>query len=284
VRSADHLDVRAEACRPSSFRKSIVTTRRSSWSRRPPEAPRNDLTARGCHGGRHGERPWSLRIGSPELHSRRHLLFGLISGCVGRQGGYRNEESPEQQGDWEGAHQTVLLSGGGGCWDEGLAGRRRMLRLPKVVGNCSRIAHHRRPRPIPFDEVSRGGTSTPRATMTPLQSWRRLPTDAEKQAASSITMLTLVHRADARLELAPLTTLEKKTEISPALVPPAKPSFESTLQSSQPSETLETPEPTELELPVTVEIPELSPKSPKYTAPTKPIAGPIADEERDFPL
>jgi 2-hydroxy-6-oxonona-2,4-dienedioate hydrolase len=31
--------------------------------------------------------------------------------------------------------------------------------------------------------VGSTGTSTPRATMTPLQSWRRLPTDAEKQAA-----------------------------------------------------------------------------------------------------
>ena len=43
--------------------------------------------------------------------------------------------------------------------------------------------------------------------------------EAEKQAASTITMLALVHRADARLELAPPVDLEKEAKTVPALVP-----------------------------------------------------------------
>src|ERR1051325_1155383 len=41
--------------------------------------------------------------------------------------------------------------------------------------------------------------------------------DAERQAASSITMLALVHRAQARLELAPPQPEEKEMKVSPAL-------------------------------------------------------------------
>lgn len=108
--------------------------------------------------------------------------------------------------------------------------------------------------------------------------------EAEKQAASTITMLTLVHRADARLELAPPITLEKETAISPALVPSEKSSSEPTPPPSPQTETLETPEPTELEIPVVTENTDLSRNPPKNISIAKPIAGPVTDEERDFPL
>jgi membrane protein len=48
--------------------------------------------------------------------------------------------------------------------------------------------------------------------------------EAEKQAASSVTMLALVNRAQARLELAPLSPVdEKEIELAPALVPKIEP-------------------------------------------------------------
>jgi membrane protein len=48
--------------------------------------------------------------------------------------------------------------------------------------------------------------------------------EAEKQAAAAVTMLALVNRAQARLELAPPSSLdEKEIELAPALVPKIEP-------------------------------------------------------------
>lgn len=107
--------------------------------------------------------------------------------------------------------------------------------------------------------------------------------EAEKQAASSLTMLTLVHRADARLELAPPPEAEKPIELAPALAPEEKSHAE--MISSKTEATLHEeifkPEPA-----IATETTEPSPQSaePVSTAKSKSIAEPLLDEERDFPL
>jgi len=108
--------------------------------------------------------------------------------------------------------------------------------------------------------------------------------EAEKQAATAITMLTLVHRADARLELAPPPAPEKEIEVSPALVPtkPAPPTPAS--PSSQPAEVVRTPEPEKPSAVKVAEAAEPTPSAPEKAAAAKPIAEPVSDEEREFPL
>lgn len=107
--------------------------------------------------------------------------------------------------------------------------------------------------------------------------------DAEKRAASSVTMLALVNRADARLELAPLSATEEDVKITPVLNPPE------TGQTVPASELAPEPEATEFQStkphksePFTAE------KQPepveKTSQPTKTIIEPLSDEERDFPL
>jgi DNA-binding IscR family transcriptional regulator len=97
--------------------------------------------------------------------------------------------------------------------------------------------------------------------------------EAEKIAASSISMLALVHRAEARLELTPLGP-EKETEALPELVPVAKPP-ETAPAPAQQVEILE---------PVAATKPEPPPKALEEVHTTRPIAEPVPDEERDFPL
>jgi YihY family inner membrane protein len=113
--------------------------------------------------------------------------------------------------------------------------------------------------------------------------------NAEKQAASSITMLALVHRADARLELTP-PLMEKDTDALPELVPATKPPFDPTplpKQSVEVMEVVETPKPKteptpEPEIATEVSKPQPKPLEEKVAART--VAEPVTDEERDFPL
>jgi membrane protein len=104
---------------------------------------------------------------------------------------------------------------------------------------------------------------------------------AEKLAASSITMLALVHRADARLELNPP---EPETEPLPVLVPAVKPTA---APQPQPPQSTDVPQPADLPKPepeVVVETPK-PPLAPTVAVTnTHPIAEPVSDEERDFPL
>ena len=107
--------------------------------------------------------------------------------------------------------------------------------------------------------------------------------EAEKQAASSITMLALVHRADASLELAAAPPPAKEIELSPALVP-TKLATPARVTPPEPTEAQKTPEPAK-PAPVTAEeIPQSSPRPPEEIAVSKPIVEPVPDEERDFPL
>jgi membrane protein len=103
--------------------------------------------------------------------------------------------------------------------------------------------------------------------------------NAEKQAASAITMLALVHRADARLELAPPAPKdgEKEIELSPALAPTEKPQPEPALGAPA-SRRLES------ELATVVESPAAPPTAEKNISESKPVVEPLTDEERDFPL
>jgi membrane protein len=106
--------------------------------------------------------------------------------------------------------------------------------------------------------------------------------DAEKKAASTVTMLALVHRADARLELAPPTPNddEDPVKLSPALVPERKPDPAPHIeQQVQPSA-----EPTKPSSPAEAETIAPAPKPTEVISSPKPIVEPLTDEERDFPL
>jgi hypothetical protein len=119
--------------------------------------------------------------------------------------------------------------------------------------------------------------------------------EAEKAAASSITMLALVHRAEARAELAPVPEQAKHIELSPALVPAEthKPEPVAAAEQSattppvEMAKTVESikpgPAPKSESPQVVTEAPE--PKPAATVAGSKPsIAEPMPDEEREFPL
>jgi membrane protein len=104
--------------------------------------------------------------------------------------------------------------------------------------------------------------------------------DAEKQAASSITMLALVHRADARLELVPSPAPGKEIEISPAFVPPPAPSpapepKATEIQEAQPVKSQPAP---------AAQSPQPASQPVEPIPGPKPISEPLPDDERDFPL
>jgi len=103
--------------------------------------------------------------------------------------------------------------------------------------------------------------------------------DAEKQAASSITMLALVHRADARLELAPFPAPDKEIEITPAFVPPAPPPAPepkaTEIQEAQPVKSQPAP---------AAQSPQPASQPVEPIPGPKPISEPLPDDERDFPL
>jgi DNA-binding IscR family transcriptional regulator len=104
--------------------------------------------------------------------------------------------------------------------------------------------------------------------------------EAEERAATSITMLALVHRADARLQLASAPPSEKENAVSPALMPPeTKPASTTPEQAEIP----DAPEPrTESSAAAQSPPPVFQPKEP--ILPAKLIVEPQPDEERDFPL
>jgi membrane protein len=110
--------------------------------------------------------------------------------------------------------------------------------------------------------------------------------DAEKKAASTITMLALVHRAEARLELTPpdVHETDDAIELSPALVPPAKPQPELPASPSREPEIQPATEPTKSDFTTAAEISAAPPESTAEVSDHKTIAEPLPDEERDFPL
>jgi DNA-binding IscR family transcriptional regulator len=107
--------------------------------------------------------------------------------------------------------------------------------------------------------------------------------EAEKQAASSITMLALVHRAEARLELdAPAQP--KDAAALPELVHAVKPASEPAPEPKPNIEVKESIAPAKIETPIVAEILEPLPKPTEEFSSSKTVAGPQPDEERDFPL
>ena len=111
--------------------------------------------------------------------------------------------------------------------------------------------------------------------------------EAERQAASSITMLTLVHRAQARLELAAPAAAGDEIKMKPALVPTIAPAAESAEEKNVPVHSADDYSP--------AFPPEhFSPGNKRQGNEDKPVetntgTAPVtiitpADEERDFPL
>ena len=85
--------------------------------------------------------------------------------------------------------------------------------------------------------------------------------EAEQQAASAITMLALVNRADARLELAPIPGSEPLPELVPAVKPVAEP-------EPAPKQTIEVPRPADIPKPqpeFPVEAAKPAPTTPEPT-------------------
>lgn len=143
--------------------------------------------------------------------------------------------------------------------------------------------------------------------------------EAEKLAASSITMLSLVNRADARLEIAPPPAHEKEIALSPPLAPKQKAGQETQVHpppsdhgaTGSPMSNVQSPKPdihtssqsddaagtprSEVEfresapakksepLPVIAESAEPKPVEP-LSPPKQSVVEPIPDEEREFPL
>ena len=99
--------------------------------------------------------------------------------------------------------------------------------------------------------------------------------EAERQAASSVTMLALVNRAQARLELVPPTPIGEEIKLKPAFVPPAETAPQPIHVSAAPPKV----EP-EVRAPAT----EAEAEPDQSVTPARPFAEPAADEERDFPL
>ena len=107
--------------------------------------------------------------------------------------------------------------------------------------------------------------------------------EAEKIAASSISMLTLVHRAEARLELTPSPPV-KQLETLPVLVPAEAPPAEPQPRPGPPVESQGAKAPEKSGPAIAAEISEPQPATAPESHTPKPIAEPMADEERDFPL
>jgi membrane protein len=106
--------------------------------------------------------------------------------------------------------------------------------------------------------------------------------EAEKTAASSISMLALVHRADARLELAPPADLEKEDNALPVLVPAVKPKV---APEPVPPRTTAVPQPADLPKPgPAAEVVAPASEQISETEKSPSVAGPVSDDERDFPL
>lgn len=102
---------------------------------------------------------------------------------------------------------------------------------------------------------------------------------AEKQAASTVTMLDLVNRAQARLELAPLVP---ERVLNPLPVSEARtelPNEPVRITDVPPATVAETTKTEPLEASA---MPESRPD--KKTKPTQPTTEPSTDEDRDFPL
>ncbi|MGN6554855.1 MAG: YhjD/YihY/BrkB family envelope integrity protein, partial [Verrucomicrobiota bacterium] len=107
--------------------------------------------------------------------------------------------------------------------------------------------------------------------------------EAERQAASSISMLTLVHRAQARTDLTLPDLDDGKLQLKPALTPSSqfKPASETVDVSASEHPAPERRE--EREEPVTENVAAFQ-TEPDHSDVARPIAEPLKDEERDFPL
>jgi membrane protein len=112
--------------------------------------------------------------------------------------------------------------------------------------------------------------------------------EAEKQVASAVSILTLVNRAQARLELSPGPPSED-IKLTPALVPSSK--GRATEQKPITTEEAKTisfdepeaePEPEEKIAATVAAAPH--PEEPKSDSLSRPLAEPSSDEDRNFPL
>ena len=113
--------------------------------------------------------------------------------------------------------------------------------------------------------------------------------EAEKRTASTVSMLDLVNRAQARLELAPPTE-ETELKLTHALVPPKNPPKPIERDEVEPTETKSVPSPAKPDFsnepkptpPPPTESRPIEP--PRAEASTPPVVEPERDEDREFPL
>jgi membrane protein len=121
--------------------------------------------------------------------------------------------------------------------------------------------------------------------------------EAERRVASGISMLMLVDRAQARLEISPPPDDDEELKLKAAFIPPAEQaaaSLRAALESapvsdlpeSAPVETIQEPQ-AESERLQPVQVAEQTPpvaRSPEKVRTTPTVVEPQSDEEREFPL
>jgi DNA-binding IscR family transcriptional regulator len=105
--------------------------------------------------------------------------------------------------------------------------------------------------------------------------------EAEKQAASAITMLELVHRAETRLQLTPPPP-DEEIKVTHALVPHPEhePKAAPAPPAPEPIEVPAAPEP----VVAAMETPAPPPEPRRPVQHAAGIAEPASDEDREFPL
>jgi membrane protein len=113
---------------------------------------------------------------------------------------------------------------------------------------------------------------------------------AEKEAASQVSMLALVNRAQARLELAPAPPADDELKLTPALAPPAnsipiEAENKSELPAATPSIAEALSDPNIIDGPKPeAEANKSSIPEAETNEPIRRVVEPASDEERDFPL
>jgi membrane protein len=122
--------------------------------------------------------------------------------------------------------------------------------------------------------------------------------EAERRVASSVSILTLVDRAETRLEISPPPRPDEELKLKAAFIPPAQQaaaSLREALESvptpvfptSEPLETVESPAPKREEPKPsnTITPPTAEPARPAESVQVaQTVVTPAGDEERDFPL
>jgi membrane protein len=120
--------------------------------------------------------------------------------------------------------------------------------------------------------------------------------EAERRVASGISILTLVNRAQARLEISPPPAAEEEIKFKGAFIPPAEQAAAALREALESSPTSDSPEPVGVESAHGAGTKKANPEPANVVVQTKEtrpadeiqiartVVAPQSDEEREFPL